>query len=176
MAPSGRQTDGQTDRRADGQTGGYIDRWAGTDRLICAALLDAQSMDAPSRGSSVQDCQHFALFQDARSMRWINDGPSVQPIRPNYSRSGRDGTGQDRTGQDRTGQDRAGHARQASTGWRRQAGVDRLASTGWYPQAGIHRLVSKTGIDWSGQTGFVRTGFVRTGSVLFFFLYLCALL
>ena len=168
MAPSGRQTDGQTDRRADGQTGGYIDRWAGTDRLICAALLDAQSMDAPSRGSSVQDCQHFALFQDARSMRWINDGPSVQPIRPNYSRSGRDGTGQDRTGQGRTGQDTPDR--------RRQAGVDRLASTGCYPQAGIHRLVSQTGIDWSGQTGFVRTGFVRTGLVLFFFLYLCALL
>ena len=142
-----RRADRQTGRRTDGQTGGYIDRWAGTDRLISAALLDAQSMDAPSRGSSVQDCQHFALFQDARSMRWINDGPSVQPIRPNYSRSGRD----------RTGQDGAGHARQASTGWRRQAG--------------IHKLVSKTGIDWSGQTGFVRTGLV-----LLFFLYLCALL
>ena len=132
-----RRADGQTGRRTDGQTGGYIDRWAGTDRLICAALLDAQSMDAPSRGSSVQDCQHFALFQDARSMRWINYGPSVQPIRPNYSR---------------TGQDRAGHARQSSTGWRRQAGVDRLVSTGWYPRQALtgRGRPDLSGLDLSG--------------------------
>ena len=49
--------------------------------VFCAALLDVRSMDAPSRGPSVQEWHRKALFPDARSMKWMNDGPSVQRIR-----------------------------------------------------------------------------------------------
>ena len=65
-------------------------RGAGRWLALWAAFLDARSMDAPSRRSSVQDCHWRAFFQDARSMRWINDGLSVQQIRLIETLSGRD--------------------------------------------------------------------------------------
>ncbi len=36
---------------------------------LCAALLDARSMDTPSRGLSVQDYHRKAPFPDAQSTR-----------------------------------------------------------------------------------------------------------